>query len=220
MRRITNDNIDEIIASRELYSYLTIPAKNLKEYRFFKLNSFILELLNKDVYLAGGSLRTLLDHDAKVEDYDLFLRDPEDADVLNGLREELENREFHCVFECPEGLLYTYKNDDGIKVQIICLTKGTPLDIIGGFDISAGKCAFDGEYVYMSKSFLYSYATGQILVDAISHPSATLARLVKYSKKENRGKPYDMRLAYQTYPRVLLDEFMRGRYFDFSKYID
>ncbi len=172
-----------------------IPATHIRKSRFSKIAPlWVLGVLGNGCFLAGGSLRTLI-NDEEVCDFDLFFNgqlmyQPVDQDVFQPVlparvievREILEKENFDLIFECPEGKLFTYKKGE-MKVQLILETAGTPDEVINQFDINAGRCAFDGEFIYIPLQFARDVKTKYLSIHDVSFPVATMKRLVKYSNK-------------------------------------
>ena len=117
------------------------------------LDSSILSLLRDGVVLAGGALRALVDTSEEIMDYDLFVLD---QGVISKLKANLEGAGYKLVFECPKGQLYTYKNSEGTKVQIINKRPYKDCeDLIASFDITACCAAYDGDTFYTHDRFVF-----------------------------------------------------------------
>ena len=107
-----------------------------------ELNQDVLSIIKDGVVLAGGALRSLVDPDDTPQDYDLFFTDTSKIEYVKGC---LLCKGYSKVFECPEGKLTTFKNED-TKVQLINKREYTDCsDIISSFDITACCAAYDGE---------------------------------------------------------------------------
>lgn len=162
---------------------------NLREERFGRLADFlVLDLLNENVFLAGGAMRTLL-LDEDIKDYDVFFRKQYEVPEA---RQKLVDEGFELVFECPEGKLFTYRKEwepgpcgepHIMKVQLICNEFGGPEDIINTFDFNAGRCAMDNRNVYITDQFIRDVMTKTLSLWRLTYPVATLKRLVKYANK-------------------------------------
>lgn len=102
-----------------------IELVNLDPARLSKVNWILNSgLINENVWLAGGALRTLIDPTEKICDYDLFFKqrennpfepfdltiDRNDGEVLK-TKEKLEKLGFKLTFECPQGKLYSYEKE-------------------------------------------------------------------------------------------------------------
>lgn len=152
----------------------------IKNYKLHKLRP-ILKYLSENVYLAGGSLRTVLKCSAEdVSDFDLFFKSFE---AVQPLRTKLEEDGYEKVFECPKGFLYTYKKNKH-KVQLICETEYASVEeLLGSFDVSACVSGYYGGLVYYSREFVRSVRTKKLRTCNVTFPVATLKRLIKYSAK-------------------------------------
>lgn len=145
------------------------------------LDDGILSLLGGGVVLAGGALRALVDASEEISDYDLFVLD---QGIIPKLKSSLEALEYNLCFECPKGQLYTYKNLDGTKVQIINKRAYKDCeDLIASFDITACCAAYDGEVFYTNERFVFDNLNKLINLNKVEYPNATLRRIVKYSNK-------------------------------------
>lgn len=169
---------------------------NLRKSRFSQIAAFwSLGIIGNGCFLAGGSLRTLIQEE-EVADFDLFFK-PDVGDIFGDLTPEtevpynrrvneiksiLKKEKYDCVFACPLGSMFTYKKGN-IKVQLILLSFGTPEEIINQFDISAGQAAFDGVNFYCSTNFVRNIKSKMLTLESVTYPVATIKRLSKYEKK-------------------------------------
>lgn len=145
------------------------------------LDSSILSLLGGGVVLAGGALRALVDTSEEIIDYDLFVLD---QGVISKLKVDLEDIGYKLCFECPKGQLYTYKNSEKTKVQIINKRPYKDCeDPIASFDITACCAAYDGNTFYTNDRFVFDNLNKLINLNKVEYPNATLRRIVKYSNK-------------------------------------
>lgn len=152
---------------------------------FWKLDPLVAEVVQSldNVVLAGGAMRALVDIGDTICDYDLFVTD---LSALEPLKNRLTEAGFNLVFECPEGKLFTYKNED-VKVQVINNRQYVDVyDLINSFDITACCAAWDGEQVYKNRRFVFDVLNKRINLNKIEYPKATLNRLMKYSQKGYR----------------------------------
>ncbi len=164
----------------------------LRRSRFLKTAGFLnLGIIGCKTFLAGGALRTLINNDEEVADFDVFFEDaPEE--VIDGvitkhtrceeIKEILLSERFKQVFVCPKGELFTFKKDD-IKVQLILSTTGTPETVISAFDFGACRVAFDGVFLYFDKEFVRDVRTKVLSVQNVTFPAATIKRMMKYKDK-------------------------------------
>ena len=145
------------------------------------LDDGILSLLGGGVVLAGGALRALVDPSEEISDYDLFVLE---QGIIPKLKSSLEHLEYNLCFECPKGQLYTYKNLEGTKVQIINKRAYADCeDMIASFDITACCAAYDGNTFYTNDRFVFDNLNKLINLNKVEYPNATLRRIVKYSNK-------------------------------------
>jgi len=161
--------------------YFAIHEDDIKLYKFAKLVKFFqLELLIGGVYLAGGALRSLVDLDEVVSDYDLFFESQVAAEMT---RERLNNLGFDLIFECPEGKLFTFKGR-GMKIQCVCENYYfTARELISSFDFTACAAAFDGNTLWVHRHFARSVGKKTLKLLSLTFPVATLGRIIKYDKK-------------------------------------
>lgn len=163
-----------------------------------------LNLLSPNVLLCGGALQVLFDPKAKVNDFDLYFVIPNqvigktifqyapekfDLDLLvKQTRDKLTNLNFKCVFECPEGKLYSYKKDK-IKIQLIVEQVGNkiyscPFEVIDDFDLSCCCIATDGSQVFTLSKAVRDIRRRRLSIHKLLHPVSTLNRIGKYRYKK------------------------------------
>jgi hypothetical protein len=169
-------------------------------------------IVNEDVWLAGGSLRTLIDPKEEVSDYDLFFKNQEyfdrDSALINkGLvrfvKQKLTNLGFKLTFECPEGKLYTYTKPfcsvckcfvieehhmhhpiTNAKVQLICeYFYSSPEELLSTFDLTPCLFATDGTFLYVYKSGIKSVKKKIAELHRLTYPVSSIKRLIKYANK-------------------------------------
>lgn len=148
-----------------------------------RLDNNIINLCYEGVVLAGGALRKLVDSSDVICDYDLFVTD---TDNIPALRDELSGW-MTLIFECPEGKLFSYKDDDGMKVQIINNRVYEDVhDIIGSFDIIAGCAAYTDGVITKHQRFVSNVLNKRLEINKVEYPLATLNRITKYVQKGYR----------------------------------
>lgn len=159
-----------------------IKITNINPTRFNLINDFLqLKLVSKSVFLAGGSLQTLVNPEIQVNDYDLFFTDEAIAKML---RKRLDVIGADCVFECPQGELYTYKIDD-IKIQLITKFYYRNMeDLISSFDFRAAMFAYDGNTLLTTRSAIRDSIRKQVNINDVTFPVATLNRMIKYAARK------------------------------------
>lgn len=161
-------------------------------------------LINENVWLAGGALRTLIDPKEKICDYDLFFK--REIIFHNGeplgqktnlnvqhTRTKLEKLGFKLTFECPQGKLYTYTKYKSVgenefevihKVQLICEKfYENPIQLINEFDLTPTLFCTDGTYLWTDRRGIKSVKKKNCNLVALTHPVSTIRRLIKYEKK-------------------------------------
>lgn len=144
------------------------------------LNPDVLDIIGNGVVLAGGALRFLVDPEDTPQDYDLFFTD---TSKIDSVKAKLLRKGYTKVFECHEGKLTTFKDED-IKVQLINKRDYSSCeDIISSFDITACCAAYDGEQFYKHNRFVFDNLNKLINLNAIEYPMATMKRIAKYSQK-------------------------------------
>lgn len=161
--------------------YVRITPDNIRLARYSKLLKFEkLDLLIGGVYLAGGALRTLINLDEVVSDYDLFFESQVAAEMT---RERLKNLGFELIFECPEGKLFTFAGR-GMKIQCICENYYfTAHELISSFDFTCCSAAYDGNSILVHRHFPLAVSRKKLRLLNLTFPVATLGRMMKYEKK-------------------------------------
>lgn len=150
----------------------------------------ILINFDRQVCVAGGAVRDCV-HFEIPADYDLFIlnnpyttsnNDPDD--IISQICSALESEGFTNTFKCPNGLLYTFKNEDEQKIQLITTeyySDVTPL--LHSFDFSTCMWAYDGQTVYTCYQAIKDYWKKQLTLFNLPAPAATINRLHKYRNK-------------------------------------
>lgn len=154
----------------------------------YLLDTEVLQMVNNIdcLVLAGGALRKLVDNNDIIVDYDLFfLNTPEKSSVKDNIVQNMKGSEnYKKVFECPEGKLYTFVRDDGIKLQIIDKRSYKDCDdLISSFDITASSACWDGVAFYKHERFVFDVLNKRLNINSVEYPVATLKRLMKYQSK-------------------------------------
>lgn len=145
----------------------------------------------RNIWLAGGALRTLLDSDTvskfspEVTDIDLFFDSPLSKKDTEEYFKEHPETTWKKVFECPEGKLTTYKNKKtGWKVQLITVNYYSNAEaLLESFDFTVTQFATDGEYFWMGESSYDDVTNKRLRWNVITYPSSSLHRMTKYVKK-------------------------------------
>jgi len=145
-------------------------------------DSFVLSLVGDGCILAGGALRKLVNPSDILCDYDLFFTSEDSFSKTKGVLEESER--FSKVFQCPEDKLVSYKDEGGVKVQLIKkrIYKDL-LDVISSFDITACCAAWDKVSFKSNERFIFDVLHSKLNLNTVEYPVATLKRILKYSHK-------------------------------------
>jgi hypothetical protein len=198
---------------------LLLKLNKLKAERFRKIDYILATgLINEDVWLAGGALRTLIDQNETICDYDLFFKDSINTILnygkLNKTRNKLEILGFKLTFECPEGKLYTYTknicpdriwvgNEVSTIIKVQLITEhfySSPEELLSTFDLSPTYFCTDGEWLWTNKTAIKSVKKKVCSLLKLSYPISTFKRIIKYYEKGYSCLP-----AIETYVGSLLD---------------
>lgn len=171
------DKVEKVYSppSSKIYS-----TTNISYHKFHKVRP-VYKYLNSNIYLAGGSLRTVLKCAAEdVNDFDLFFKN---LDEVQPLYDRLLKDEWVLTYSCPDGYLYSFKRGKH-KIQLICEVEyDSPNVLLNSFDISSCLfCWHDGTF-YFAREAVRSVFTKKLRINNVSFPVATLKRLVKYVNK-------------------------------------
>jgi len=161
--------------SSKIYS-----AKNVSYHKFHKVRP-VYKYLNDNIYLAGGSLRTVLKCSTEeVNDFDLFFKS---LDEVQPLYDRLLKDGFELVYSCPDGFLYSFKRGKH-KIQLICEVEyATPYVLLNSFDVSGCIFCWHMGSLYFSREAVRSVFIKNLRVNNVTFPVATLKRIVKYAQK-------------------------------------
>lgn len=144
---------------------------------------------SRNVWLAGGALRGIIDKNNEISDFDVFFKNKSAYDNINARFER--HKIFKLVFSCPNNKLKTYSgivNDDGkdyyIKIQLITPQfYDSPETLLDSFDINACRLMIDDKYLYTYRSVLQDIKHKEINLHNVTHPNATFKRMLKYQSK-------------------------------------
>ena len=160
--------------------------KNIKSQKFGAIQEFLdLNFLSNKIILAGGSLRTLINPDDKVVDYDLFFIGEDIGDIKNNLQQRIFDLGGKKIFQCKKDELRSFKLGE-IKIQFISIQSikyNSVEDLLNSFDINASRFAFDGESLYCFKESIADIFYNHISLHKVTYPTATLKRIAKYWEK-------------------------------------
>jgi len=163
-----------------------LKAKNIHKEKFDGIQDFLdLGFISKKVILAGGSLRTLINQEDEVQDYDLFFMGAGIKAIKDKLEKKIIDLGGEKVFQCKKDELRSFMLNS-MKIQFISIQGkiyNNPFDLISQFDINAGKFAWDGEYLYFGKESVADVIHKHITINVVTYPVATIKRIVKYSEK-------------------------------------
>lgn len=136
---------------------------------------------NDGVILGGGYFRKLVDEDDVLCDYDIFFTK---NDAIEKLKNHLELLGYRQVFACPKGELFTYKKQDGVKVQLITKFIYSNLrEMVDSFDLTACCAGWDGEMFESNRRFIFDVKSKRINLNKVTYPVATMNRIAKYTGK-------------------------------------
>ena len=139
-----------------------------------------LNILSPSAWLAGGALRTLIDSEDVINDYDLFFQNAESSIAV---KNKLLTAGFDCIYECPNGFLFTYRKNS-VKIQLICeKTYQNIQELLDSFDFTVTCAATDGEFVHYSSAFVKDVKKKELRLANLVYPVATLKRIVKYAAR-------------------------------------
>jgi len=155
---------------------LKFSVDRLKSERFKLIPEPVWSIIGDGIWLCGGAMRSLITYEDP-NDFDMFFRDVEHAAAAQRI---LESKKFKNVFECPLGLLTTFKKDD-IKIQLIKKRYYASInDVIDTFDFTATCAGTDGDIVVMSKDFIRDVRNKVLRLNKLTYPVASINRLIKY----------------------------------------
>ncbi len=136
------------------------------------------------VVCAGGAARSCLTKES-VNDIDLFVVQADELkydDTKNNLIELLK---LNCelIFECPQGLLYSFKTGTGLKIQIVCKRNYSSIhDLFDSFDFTLCQFAFLIKYniAVWTDNAQTAVERNELRVHRVTYPVATMKRMTKY----------------------------------------
>lgn len=165
---------------------MSFETSKLKDWRLYGIRDIIWQLLDtKKVFLAGGALRTFIDKNDEVCDYDIFFYNLDDVEAIKKM---LLDADFNLYYACPENKLfsYIYSEDESssIKVQLICeQAYESPIDCISQFDFGACAAALTHEKFYCYDMFINNVRSKTITMLSLPFPLASFKRAAKYAAK-------------------------------------
>jgi len=165
---------------------MSFEVGKIKGRRFYGIEDFVCGLIETNkVFLAGGALRTIIDPEDEVSDYDLFFYNLDDVQEIKKL---IEEEGFNLYYACSENKLFSYirSYDDGraTKVQLICeQAYDSPIDCISQFDFGACAAALTAEKFYCYDMFIKNVRNKTITMLNLPFPLASFKRAAKYAAK-------------------------------------
>lgn len=163
-----------------------IKMNKIHSYRLNKIQNFLdLGLINRQCILAGGSLRTLLDPQDEVKDYDIFPlgSNTQKDTIINHLYDVMKAKGAKVIHHCTE--LQSYQLND-MKIQLINIYNepyNCPEDVLNKFDIDASRIAYDGQTLYISQLAVKNILQKYISLHKIRFAVATFKRISKFANK-------------------------------------
>lgn len=166
-----------------------ISNRIYKNRELFEFLTYIIPML-PGAFIAGGSLRSLIDKNDKINDIDVFFISENEIDATEKLNQAKVYflgypERYKKVFECPEGKLITYKDlMSGLKIQLIndkVITN--PESLLNNFDFNACRFAIYGGWLYYSRQSIKDVKSKKLSLFNLIYPVATIKRVYKYMDK-------------------------------------
>jgi len=157
----------DILKSSLYDSITTLP----KEYEI------IFSIINGLGFLAGGSVRCLVEKINNEADFDVYAYKAENRKILvdkfieNGFTPSFYN--LNCVM----------MKKDKMNVQIIFTFVGQILDVVDEFDFTICRIGTDGVNLFKDKDFDENNYKKIIRIKTIQCPVSSVRRIIKYAKK-------------------------------------
>lgn len=144
--------------------------------------------LKKGPWIAGGCLqRCITNQPLENSDIDIFFN-----------REKVNFRETERILLSSGYKTIEQHNDvmtlakDNIKIQLICLKHSNIYELLGDFDFSIVRCAFDGNNLVYHKDFIKDNKNKILRYNmCIKTRNNTAARVIKYIKRGYKLSPRD-----------------------------
>jgi len=160
--------------------------KNIKQEKFRAIQNFLnLNIISNKIILAGGSLRTLVNQQDKVIDFDLFFLGEDIKEIKDILEGKILYLGGKKTFQCKEDELRSFEFC-GMKIQFISL-KGKKYnnaeELLDSFDINASRFALSSDGLYCYRESIGDIRHKHISIHKVSYPVATIKRIAKYHLK-------------------------------------
>lgn len=135
-------------------------------------------LQQKDVYVAGGIVRRLIDNQSMNSDVDLFFNS---EDSLNAILNKLETLNaklkksniFNSTFEL-----------DNQEIQLIHIDYYDSMEkLLDSFDFTICQFGIDNDRIYTNELSLFDLGRRRLLPHKITYPLASMRRVIKYTKQ-------------------------------------
>jgi hypothetical protein len=161
-----------------------LKTSNIKKHKFSLIQEFLdLNFLSEEIVLAGGSLRSLINSDEIISDYDLFFLGENFVNNKEILEKKILELGGVKSFQCELDELRTFSLN-GSKIQFITTPACSDVfRLLDSFDINACRFAFDGVNFYFFKQSIKDILKKHITIHKVTYPVATLKRIAKYNKK-------------------------------------
>jgi hypothetical protein len=142
----------------------------------------VLNVLNLNVWLAGGSLELLVNKDAKIKDYDLFFRHNVN---FNEALVDLLKAGCKVEYACPEGELFNLSIPNSSKVVQLINSHyfRSMTDLVDSFDFVCCMAAYNGDSFYCHNNFERCVTNRMLTINRITYPVASFNRMKRYVGK-------------------------------------
>jgi hypothetical protein len=168
-----------------------ITTSNYKPWRINGIRSFLTyNFLSENVILAGGSLRTLINPEDSIQDFDLFFLGEEIAEIKDKVEKEILANGGKKIFQCKEDELRSFRLH-GMKIQLIALNNkkyNSVFELLDSFDINASRVALqrkaDGKLeIFLHKEAISDIRHKRVSIHRVTYAVATFKRICKFKEK-------------------------------------
>ncbi|MDJ1139647.1 hypothetical protein [Marinicella marina] len=135
-----------------------------------------------EAVIAGGAARSVHTKE-EVNDVDVFLVGCSDFKERKEMAISALKANAELVFQCPEGLLYSFRTESGLKIQLISKRNYSDVsDLFQSFDFTLCQFAF----LHSDCSSIWNQDAAQdvtqkeLKINKITYPVASLKRMSKY----------------------------------------
>lgn len=208
IKPLWGEGTDEVsFLSRTDTVYAKVKIASLKERGIENgLFNAVIQVLPKQVYIAGGFMTSLLQEDKNAKDIDVFCgsalafqemcnllisppekKDSDDGDLYwayRGYKTNTDIAKFNDHNESVRFINFVHESGKRPEIQVMKMSWYTDAEhVIDTFDLTIAQISTDGEFVYLNPLTQFDLAKRKLVLHRMQFPASTIRRIIKYASK-------------------------------------